>query len=141
MQCNVPIFFLIFEFSHQNIFGGVNRVFQKKVCRKLILNWILISLISDFNIKSFEFSQHFFFLLDFPTRTSLKLRLKPRTRVYMTIAIRPLSTPPTSPIFWISYYNWNFDLNPLPKPESSTQIWNLYPNLKPLPKPESLINT
>ena len=39
----------------------------------------------------------------------------------MTIAIRPLSTRPTSPIFWISYYNWNFDLKPLPKPESSTQ--------------------
>ena len=49
--------------------------------------------------------------------TSLKLRFKPRPRVYMTIAIRPLSTRPTSLIFWISYYNWNFDLKPLPKPE------------------------
>ena len=74
-------------------------------------------------------------------RTSLKLRFKPRPRVYMTIAIRPLSTRPTSPIFWISYYNWNFDLNPLPKPESCTQIWNLSPNLNPWSIPKSFINT
>ena len=90
--------------------------------------------------------------------TSLKLRLKPRPRVIVTIAtikifstwnfdyiLKPLATSSSfSAITWnLDQYTWILcpNLNPLPKSETSTQTWNLYPNLKPLPKPESLINT